>query len=82
MVDDGSSTDTIADSEQKTISSFLNLEAVSDYYQYEIASYDIDDVAAAINEGRMSLGNYDVIVFGVGNSDTKTDSRCKDSNEN
>ena len=82
VVDDGSSTDTIADSEQKTISSFLDLEAVSDYYQYEIASLDIDDVAAAINAGTMSLGNYDVIVFGVGNSDTKTDSRCKNSDAN
>lgn len=82
VVDDGSSTDTISDSEQKTISSFLDLEAVSDYYQYEIASLDIDDVAKAINEGKMSLGNYDVIVFGVGNSDTKTDSRCKDNNAN
>ena len=82
VVDDGSSTDTIADSEQKTISSFLDLEAVSDYYQYEIASLDIDDVAAAIDEGTMSLGNYDVIVFGVGNSDTKTDSRCKNSSAN
>lgn len=82
VVDDGSSTDTISDSEQKTISSFLDLEAVSDYYQYEIASLDIDDVAAAINEGTMSLGNYDVIVFGVGNSDTKTDSRCKNSDAN
>jgi len=82
VVDDGSSTDTIADSEQKTISSFLDLEAVSDYYQYEIASLDIDDVAAAIDAGTMSLGNYDVIVFGVGNSDTKTDSRCKNSDAN
>jgi hypothetical protein len=82
VVDDGSSTDTIADSEQKTISSFLDLEAVSDYYQYEIASLDIDDVAAAIDEGTMSLGNYDVIVFGVGNSDTKTNSRCNNSSAN